>query len=218
VFFGPGGAQYNTPQMYWFDIGTSVDAVYAHTYDYNRLYGRPIDPVGQVFNSPPARQVRRFRQVSRVYGAAGVSWWDWQEASWSQWHALSQPVGPLANATADTSMPILRMHARGDLVVWAQEHLVSAAQRISIDGAFGPETRAAVESFQNTAGLPVTGVIDQLTWPALLRYQPIAVKWTRKGARAVTAASGVRMLPVPKSASLPAKRNEIAGAGGAGRP
>ena len=36
VFLGPGGAQYNSPQMYWMDIGTSVNAVYAHTYAYNR--------------------------------------------------------------------------------------------------------------------------------------------------------------------------------------
>ncbi len=32
VFLGPGGAQFNAPQMYWHDIGTSVDAVYANTY------------------------------------------------------------------------------------------------------------------------------------------------------------------------------------------
>ncbi|MBV9467470.1 MAG: hypothetical protein JO169_15270, partial [Solirubrobacterales bacterium] len=32
VFLGPGGAQYNSPQMYWMDIGTSVNTVYAHTY------------------------------------------------------------------------------------------------------------------------------------------------------------------------------------------
>ena len=35
VFLGPGGAQYNAPQMYWVDIGTSVNTVYAHTYAYN---------------------------------------------------------------------------------------------------------------------------------------------------------------------------------------
>ena len=29
VFLGPGGAKYNAPQMYWTDIGTSVDRVYA---------------------------------------------------------------------------------------------------------------------------------------------------------------------------------------------
>ena len=31
VFLGPGGAQFDVPQMYWKAIGTSVDAIYAHT-------------------------------------------------------------------------------------------------------------------------------------------------------------------------------------------
>ena len=47
VFLGPGGAQYNQPQMYWKTIGTSVGNVYAHTYLYNRVYQRPIYPIGQ---------------------------------------------------------------------------------------------------------------------------------------------------------------------------
>src|SRR5262249_12531877 len=46
VFLGPGGAQYNSPQMYWMDIGTSVNAVYEHTYAYNNVYRREIDPLG----------------------------------------------------------------------------------------------------------------------------------------------------------------------------
>ena len=53
VFLGPGGAEYNTPQMYWLDIGTTVDAVYAHTYAFNRMYQRQIDPLGQVWETRP---------------------------------------------------------------------------------------------------------------------------------------------------------------------
>ena len=68
VFLGPGGAQYNAPQMYWADIGTTVDAVYAHTYGFNRVYRRPIYPLGQVFDHPRAGQIKRFRQMSRSYG------------------------------------------------------------------------------------------------------------------------------------------------------
>ena len=44
VFLGPGGAQYNAPQMYWKDIGVSVDTVYANTYIANRIYGAPDLP------------------------------------------------------------------------------------------------------------------------------------------------------------------------------
>ncbi len=42
VFLGPGGAQYDVPQMYWRDIGVSPTAVFAHTYAFNLPYGRPI--------------------------------------------------------------------------------------------------------------------------------------------------------------------------------
>jgi hypothetical protein len=222
VFLGPGGAQYNTPQMYWADIGTTVDAVYSHTYEFNSIYERTIDPLGQTFNRPRLGQIIRFRQMSRSYGAGGVSWWDWQSSTTGAWQALSRSVGPLTDVIADTSLASLGLHAAGDLVVWAQEHLVTAGEPITIDGGFGPQTLAAVESFQSAHGLPVDGVIGTLTWQALLRYAPAAVKWVHRGKRIVATAASARRAgivePVPKSASLRAKRNEIAGAGGAGRP
>ena len=42
VFLGPGGAQYNVPQLYWKDIGTTVDNGFIHTWVWNRIYQRPI--------------------------------------------------------------------------------------------------------------------------------------------------------------------------------
>jgi Putative peptidoglycan binding domain len=220
VFLGPGGAQFNTPQMYWADIGTTVDAVYSHTYEFNRIYERPIDPLGQAFDHPRAGQIERFRQMSRSYGAAGVSWWDWQSASTGDWRALSRAVGNLHGFAADQTFATLGMHARGDVVVWAQEHLVAAGQRVTIDGSFGPQTQSAVQSFQAAHGLSPTGLVDQSTWSALLRFAPVAVHWTHHGRRTVAtfARSGRLTLPVPTSATLPAKRDEIPGAGGAGWP
>ena len=113
VFLGPGGAQYNTPQMYWVDIGTTVNAVYAHTYAYNRVYERAIDPLGQVYENPPMGQIIRFRQLSRTYGAAGVSWWDWQQASTAGWQALSIGAGNLTGVTPTPGTPILGLHSLG---------------------------------------------------------------------------------------------------------
>ncbi len=219
VFLGPGGAQYNVPQMYWYDIGASVDRVYAHTYDFNRIYGRPISPLGQIYNSPPARDIRRFRQLSRSYAAPGVSWWDWQEGTGGAWHATSQPIGWLSNFSPDTSLATLGPKDQGDVVVWAQEHLVSAGQKVGIDGSFGPKTETAVQLFQTAHALQATGQIDAATWQALLRYPPAAVRWTPKGAKtaSATGAGPGAARPVPRSASLPAKRNEIAGAGGSGQ-
>jgi hypothetical protein len=219
VFLGRRGAQYNVPQMYWKDIGTTTDAVYAHTYSYNRIYGRPISPLGQVYNSPPGHQIVRFRSLSRVYGASGVGWWDWQEAAPAAWRAIAEPAGTLANYAAYTAAASIDKGWSGDLVVWAQEHLVSAGYRIPVDGGFGAKTRSAVESFQTAHGLVADGVIGSETWQALLRYPPAPIHWGARSSAAVASvanASGVT--PVPKSASRHAKRDEIPGSGGAGLP
>ncbi|HWF33801.1 MAG TPA: peptidoglycan-binding protein [Solirubrobacteraceae bacterium] len=222
VFLGPGGAQYNLPQMYWKDIGTTVDAVYAHTYLFNRLYRRAIYPLGQVFANPPARQIIRFRQLSSAYGAQGVSWWDYQEATTSNWRAVSVPAARLSGYVPSAQVASLNRGVKGDPVVWAQEHLYTAGYHVSIDGDYGPSTQSAVTQFQATHGLAGTGVIDAYTWAALLKYKPAYVHWgskakKKKGGRMVgAAASALVGTPPPLSASLPG-RNELRGAVGRGR-
>ncbi len=223
VFLGPGGAQYNMPQMYWYDIGTTVQAVYRHTYEFNELYERPISPLGQLFQAPPASQIYQFRSLSRYYGGTaggGISWWDWQEAEPTQFAATAKPVGGIRGFVADTAVAELAEGDAGDVVVWAQEHLISAGDRVTVDGEFGPQTQAAVESFQAVSGLPVTGVLDPVTWSALLRYQPAAVTWVLHNSQlsAQVARGGREVLQVPKSASLRERADELAGAGGAGLP
>jgi peptidoglycan hydrolase-like protein with peptidoglycan-binding domain len=223
VFLGPGGAQYNTPQMYWKDIGTTVDDVYAHTYAFNDIYQRPIEPLGQVFDSPSAEQIHRFRSMSRSYRSPGVSWWDWQSAATKQWRQISQPVAGLKGFTPDSTLASLGKGALGDLVVWAQEHLVSAGESVAVDGDFGPLTKQAVETFQQAHALTITGVINSATWVALLHYPPVAVTWVIKKKQLVAETArasrgAAEVLQVPKSATQPARRDEIAGAGGAGSP
>jgi hypothetical protein len=209
VFLGPGGAQYNAPQMYWADIGVTVDTVFAHTYMFNRIYQRTIAPLGQVSGSPRLSQIRRFRQLSRAYGAPGLSWWDWQEASSAEWRALSQPIGTLQGFSPAASTASLGKGAQGDVVVWAQEHLVKAGFPVTVDGAFGPGTRSAVMRFQRAHRLPAIGLIGPATWQALLRYPPVSVHWTRSGARVAAVSRAGTSVPVPKSASLPARGYEI---------
>ncbi len=220
VFLGPGGAQYNAPQMYWRDIGVSVDTVFAHTYAFNRMYGRSIVPLGQIYNSPPAGDILRFRQVSRAYGAPSVSWWDWQEGNSGAFHAASRPVGSLRGFAPNRILATLPPHAQGDLVVWAQEHLISAGTRIAVDGDFGPGTLSAVKRFQSAHGLAADGVIGTQTWTALLRYGAANVSWviSKNRQQAVLARSGIHQELVPKSAKLRAKHNEIPASLGAGRP
>ena len=223
VFLGPGGAQNNTPQMYWPDIQVSTDTVYSHTYEFNLPYGRPIEPLGETSGNPPPSQIVRFRQLSRAYGAPNVSWWDWQETSSRDWGALAQPIGNLSGAAAkpNPQMPVLSVKSRhgissGDLVVWAQEHLVKAGARITVDGGFGPKTQTAVENFQTSHGLSPSGLIDAATWQALLRFPPVSVTWTAKGAHA-SAGKGSLLLQVPSSSRIRTRRYEIPPHLGAGR-
>jgi hypothetical protein len=232
VFLGPGGAQYDVPQMYWRDIGVSPTAVFAHTYAFNLPYGRPIYPLGQVYGNPPMRQVEQFRRLALQYGAEGVSWWDWQEARAREWSAVAAAPSslPHAAATSQAAMATVGLHARGDLVVWIQEHLLSAGEPDTVDGRFGPSTEAAVEGFQAAHGLLVDGIVGPDTWAALLRYRPAAITWVRHGRQTVassdasigralrTAGDGGRLrLQVPASAALPARRDEIPARPGAGQ-
>ncbi len=181
VFLGPGGAQYNAPQMYWKAIGTSVDTVYANTYIGNRMYGRPIFPLGQTYEHVSSADLVRFREEAAVYGATGFSFWDWQETSASGWSALAAPLAPLTTVTANTSYPELSSGGKGDQVLWMQEHLASAISTQETSGTFGSQTATDLRSFQTAHGIPASGVTDAATWAALLALPPVAVDWTGGG-------------------------------------
>jgi Putative peptidoglycan binding domain len=194
VFLGPNGAQFNAPQAYWKEIGGGVDAVVDHTYRFNRPYGRTIAPLGQTYDSPPSSEIVRFRQLSAAEGATGLSWWSWQHTSTSGWDAVGQAIDPLTTAPAP-EFALLAKGAKGDLVVWAQQHLRGAGATVAVDGDFGPATESAVKSFQSGAALPASGKIDTPTWQALLQHAPAKKNWRKAAA--------------PKNAKLPAKRYEI---------
>ncbi|HEX7060297.1 MAG TPA: peptidoglycan-binding domain-containing protein [Solirubrobacterales bacterium] len=212
VFFGPGGATHNQPQMYWKTIGTSVRAVFEHTYLFNRLWNHPIHPIGQTYERPGPKSLRRFRRFAASYGGA-VSWWDWQETSGREWGALGADIaGPLVGYRPIVSNPILTRGSRGDLVVWAQTHLVGAGQRLPITGVFGRLTRAAVRSFQESRGLPVNGKVDDPTWSSLLDVPPVRPSWAAASSRRDQGGATAGRLALsgkPQSASLPAKAYEI---------
>jgi peptidoglycan hydrolase-like protein with peptidoglycan-binding domain len=181
VFLGPNGAQYNAPQMYWRDIGTSVDTVYANTYIGNRIYGRPIFPLGQTYGGVNAAEVLRFREEAIDYGATGYSFWDWQETPASDWTALSTALAPLTSVTPNGSYPELAKGAKGDQVLWLQEHLATAIPAQEVTGTFATQTTGNLRSFQASHSLPVTGVAEAATWQALLALAPVPVDWTGGG-------------------------------------
>lgn len=212
VFFGPGGATFNQPQMYWKAIGTSVRAVYEHTYLFNRLWSHPIYPIGQTYESPGPGQLLRFRRFAASYGGLAPSWWSWQETSAGGWRALgARNARPLGGYQPVAEHPTLRKGSRGDLVVWAQQHLVGTGASLLITGFFGPQTRAAVRSFQLARGLPGNGAIDTSTWSSLLSVEPALPRWAGRQGRARRGGVAGRAIAPhrPRSASLPAHAYEV---------
>jgi hypothetical protein len=216
VFLGPGAADTNLPQVYWKTIGTSVRSSVDITWFHNRLYKRPIHPLGQTYLKPSRKDLILFRKYMLAYDAA-PSWWSWQETTPLGWKALAKPVArPPAGYSPITSHPTFTRGSRGDQVVWVQQHLVGAGMETPISGIFGKKTRRAVIEFQKSRGLKADGVIGGSTWRQLLKVRPPRVLWS--GARSTRstvsrASSGgiVPGTPAPSSADLPAVRNELAG-------
>ncbi|HYI35013.1 MAG TPA: peptidoglycan-binding domain-containing protein [Thermoleophilaceae bacterium] len=216
VFLGPNGAQANLPQMYWKTIGTSVDTIYRNTWTYNKVYGRPIYPLGQTYSNPRAADVRRFRLLAGTYGARGLSWWVWQFSGARQWTALGSPFSPIGTPVRRDTFPVLKRGYRSDLVVWLQQHLMKARLLRVVNGNYGSGTEKAVRAFQLSRGLPASGRMNPVTWQALLPVGPAAIKWGRKrsAVQLVAARRGASPQPVPLNASRAARRDELAPAPG----
>ena len=203
VFLGANGAQFNVPQAYWKTIGGGVDAVVAHTYRFNRPYGRTIAPLGQTYDDPPPSEIVRFRQLAAAAGATGLSWWSWQHTASASWNAVGEGITPLTSGGPPSDFASLAKGAQGDLVLWAQQHLQGAGESVPLDGSFGTSTQTAVKQFQAGAGLDPTGTIDTATWQALLKQPQAKAKW------AATRTA-------PRTAKLRAPRYEIPSGIGSG--
>ena len=159
VFLGPGGATVNQPQMYWKDIGTSVREVFAHTYLYNRLWGRPIFPIGQTYDAPGRGRCASSAATRRAT-ATVPSWWDWQETTPPEWGALG---AARRRAEAPRLRPRSRIPAAEDrrqrrprrLGAGAPDHAPGDGSR-SERHLRTRRPRRAVRAFQEAHGLPAT--------------------------------------------------------------
>ncbi len=104
---------------------------------------------------PATRSALTSWQRSNGVSATGVL----DKATWDRMVALGEvPARGGSTTTQDT----VRLGSRGESV--------KALQRIlglSVDGAFGPKTDAAVREFQKSKSLKVNGVVDDNVWKAL---------------------------------------------------
>lgn len=85
----------------------------------------------------------------------------------------AQPVQPVKPTTSwqETMMlalPALKQGATGAAVRTVQGLLMARGYTVTLDGVFGPATKATLERFQTTSHLTADGTVGPKTWPALL--------------------------------------------------
>lgn len=170
VFLGPGGAQWNLPQMYFWAFRSEIPNVYSHTYTYNQIYQRAIHPLGQTYGKVPYAKALTFRKYAKRYRAKGYSWWVWHETRPKTWSALRVTL-PKVAAKPATPYPLLRQGYKSDMVRWAKLKLNAAGAKLSTNISFDAKMTAAVKDFQSRRGLAVTGQVDLATWPELQKVQ-----------------------------------------------
>jgi peptidoglycan hydrolase-like protein with peptidoglycan-binding domain len=193
--FFSNGADYNLPQVYWKDIGTSPDTAMQHTYVHNKIYGKPIFPLGQSYSDPPPEEMTRFRQLGALYGSSGLSWWSWQASSDRGWQAIGAPSQPLTDGTQPSQdWPLLKKGSKGDETLWMQQHLKTSDPTTPTTGTFDAATDTALRNFQAQHAFAVTGTTDAATWQALLALAPTAAK--ASAPRSASAAARKREIPV----------------------
>jgi hypothetical protein len=166
VFLGPGGAQWNLPQMYFWAFKVQIPQVFFHTYTLNQIYQRPIHPLGQTYGGVPYAKALEFRRYARRYRAQGYSWWVWHETRARTWPALRRKIVRRA-ARPVLPYPLLRQGYKSDMVRWCKLKLNAAGAKLNTGLTFDAKMTAAVIAFQASRGLAQTGQIDAATWPVL---------------------------------------------------
>ena len=177
VFLGPGGFQDDMPQMYWLELGLGVDAAYAAAIPQNAIFGRPIDPVGQLAGGPTSEEIERFRALASAYGSRGLSFFALDSALPAELTALAGAPTPLPRR----ALPMVTVHAGadGDEIVWAQELLNAAGAHLPVGGFYGAQTARALARFQTRHRLAPSGVLTPATWRALLRRHAREPSWVK---------------------------------------
>jgi len=177
VFLGPGGFNVDMPQVYWRDLKLAVGAALGIAIGQNSWYGRPIAPVGQLFNGPTPQELGEFATAASISGTAGFSLFDLEAAPPATIATVfDQPVPALL---VRAPLATVRPGADGDEVVWAQEHLNGAGAHLPVGGFYGAQTANAVARFQRRRHLRPTGLLDDRSWRALLLVRPRVPSWAK---------------------------------------
>lgn len=79
---------------------------------------------------------------------------------------LTEPL-PTYVASLPEARPLLRLGAKGGLVIKLQQALVKRGAQLKPDGDFGAKTRDAVVTFQRSQRLTADGIVGEKTWALL---------------------------------------------------
>ncbi len=147
VFLGPNGAQFNVPQMYWHDIGTSVAQVYVNTYEQNLIYGRPILPLGQTYGGVSSSEIVRLPLAGERLRGGGRLLLGLAGNQASGWTSMAAPLNAtLTVPQPELTSPLLKEGAKSDQVLWLQEHLAGVIPAQPTTGIFESQTAADVRA------------------------------------------------------------------------
>ena len=133
-----------------------------------------IFPVDGYFGESTENAVRKFQEVFglTVDGLVGRATWNeilFIYNAVKRLYELNSEGLSIADITT-SYVTELSEGSSGEGVLTVQYYLSYIAQfvptvtAVAYDGSFGPATADAVRSFQGTYSLPVTGIVDRLTW------------------------------------------------------
>lgn len=147
-------------------------------------YGNPhlhrrFDPANDwALTKFTAAQVAAGEAIRTNNGKQVWKWLGWSIGDTMHWQVNCSPADlatgidwlTVPNYTGDDEMA-LKIGDQGNAVAKFQKALKAANRTItSIDGVFGPETEAAVKSYQHAANIAETGMIDGVTGALLMEY------------------------------------------------
>jgi hypothetical protein len=81
-------------------------------------------------------------------------------------HANSSPGAPWPGRLLKVTSPMMEGADVGQVQRWLS---MRGADHLLIDGKYGPQTEAAVRTYQAKHGLAVDGIVGRLTWESLAR-------------------------------------------------
>ena len=133
-----------------------------------------IYPADGLFDVSTTNAVKEFQKIFGLTedGLVGKNTWYSIQSTYNAVKRLYELNSEgLKLADLSTEYPSeLSEGIEGDGVLVLQYYLdyianyVPTVRTVTIDGSFGPVTKEAVISFQRTYGLPITGVVNRLTW------------------------------------------------------